>query len=112
MEVISETPIPMSQVKEAIEQIKKRDKEPNFRVKKMEEQLASFSVLSVSKNKELIDELTKLNVPRLKEQHIFKITDLMPETVEDLKMILQPYGLTITNENLKKIADTVKKYVK
>jgi DNA-directed RNA polymerase subunit F len=112
MQILSETPIPMSTVKEAIETIKKRDKEPNFRVKKMEEHLNSFSTLSSAKSKELIEKLTKLNVPRMKEMHIYKLVDLMPVSVEDLKMIIQPYALTVNNENLKKIVDTIKEYVK
>ncbi|MFH1181561.1 MAG: hypothetical protein V1702_01250 [Candidatus Woesearchaeota archaeon] len=112
MQVISETPIPLSQVKEAVDVIKKRDKEPNFRVKKMEEYLNSFSSISTAKSRELVEKLTQLNVPRMKEMHIYKIVDLMPSNVEDLKMILQPYALTVNNENLNKIIGTVKDYVK
>jgi DNA-directed RNA polymerase subunit F len=112
MQVISETPMPLSQIKEAVDSIKKRDKEPNFRVKKMEEYLNSFSALSTVKSRELIEKLTKLNVPRMKEMHIYKIVDLMPSSVEDLKMILQPYALTVNNENLSKILETIKDYVK
>jgi DNA-directed RNA polymerase subunit F len=112
MEVISEIPIPLSQVKEAIENIKKRDTEPNFRVKKMDEYLGLFAPLSAAKSRELIEKLTKLNIPRMKEVHVYKISDLMPTNVEDLKMILQPYALTVTNENLAKIVEAVKEYVK
>jgi DNA-directed RNA polymerase subunit F len=112
MQILSETPIPLSQVKEAVETIKKRDKEPNFRVKKIEEYLNSFSTLSTAKSKELIEKLTKLNIPRMREMVIFKIVDLMPASIEDLKMILQPYALTVTNENLNKVIETIKEYVK
>ena len=63
------------------------------------------------KAKELEEKLTKLNVPRLKEQHIHKIIDVLPTTVKDLKVVLQGYTLTVNNDNMKKIADTVNGFV-
>ncbi|MBN2454394.1 hypothetical protein JXB11_02505 [Candidatus Woesearchaeota archaeon] len=112
MEILSENPIPISQLKEAVDKIKKRDKEPNFRVNKIEEYLNSFNRLSASKSKELIEKLTKLNIPRMKEQHIYKIADILPINVDDLKAILQPYTITVNNENMKKIVEVVKAYAK
>ena len=38
------------------------------------------------------------------------IADIIPETVDDLKMILQGYTLTVTNDNLKKIVDVTSKF--
>ena len=112
MEVLSQEPMPMSQLRETIDKIKKRDKEPNFRVKKIEDYLNSFSQLSPAKSKELIEKLKKLNIPRLKEQHIYKIVDILPAKPEDLKALLQPYTITVNNENIKKIVDVVKGFVK
>ncbi|MCP3682318.1 MAG: hypothetical protein GY861_06470 [bacterium] len=109
-EIISETPIPTNELKVEIEKIKKRDEEPNFRVVKMDEYLASFSTLSATKSKELIAKLEKLNIPRLKDIHIYKIADLLPKSVNELKVILQGYTVTVNNENMKKIVDTIKEY--
>ena len=52
-----------------------------------------------------------LKVPRLKDQHIAKIIDILPTTLEDLRMVLKAYPITVNNENLKKIADTVNKFI-
>jgi|TARA_B100001971_G_C17999764_1_gene436668 DNA-directed RNA polymerase subunit F len=107
--IISEKPINLLQLKEELEKIKKRDKEVNLRVNKTDEYLQHFA--SFKKAKELEEKLTKLNVPRLKEQHIHKIIDVLPTTVKDLKVVLQGYTLTVNNDNMKKIADTVNGFV-
>jgi DNA-directed RNA polymerase subunit F len=110
-EILSEEPISMVELKEEIEKIKKRDNELNFRVGKTEEYLTHFKTLSKSKHDELIKKIEKLDIPRLKNIHIKKIADLMPESIDDLKVILQGYTLTISNENVKKIVDVVNEFI-
>ncbi len=108
IEIISEKPISMGDLKKEIEKIKKRDKELNFRALRTEEYLQHFTIL-----KDLDDlskKLESLKIPRLREQHIVKIIDILPKTVDELKVILQGYTITVNNENLKKIVDTVNKF--
>ena len=107
-QIISETPITMAQLKEDIEKIKKQDKELNIRATKTLEYLEQFA--KPKQAKELAEKLTKLDIPRLKEQYIAKIADVLPTTVKDLKVVLQGYNLTVSNENLKKIADTTSQF--
>jgi len=109
-EIISEKPITLTELKQEIDKIKKRDKELNFRVGKTEEYLSHFITLSKAKEEELIKKLEKLNVPRLRDIHITKIVDILPKTVDELKIILQGYTLTVNNDNLKKIVDVVKDF--
>jgi len=109
-EIISEKPITLTELKQEIDNIKKRDKELNFRVGKTEEYLSHFITLSKAKEDELIKKLEKLNVPRLKDAHITKIVDILPKTVDELKIILQGYTITVNNDNLKKIVDVVKDF--
>ncbi len=108
--IISEKPITLTELKQEIDKIKKRDKELNFRVGKTEEYLSHFVTLSKESEEELIKELEKLNVPRLRDIHITKIVDILPKTVDELKIILQGYTITVNNENLKKIADILKDF--
>jgi len=96
LEIISETPIDVYKLKEELQKIKKRDKELNFRSQKTEEHLASAAAY----------------ISRLREQHIHKIIDVMPATVKDLKVVLQGYTISVSNENMKKIVDTTKSFVK
>lgn len=105
LEIISETPISASQLKEELAKIKQRDKELNFRAVKTEEHLEH---ISPSKNTDaLFDKINKLNISRLKEQHICKIIDIMPATIKDLKVVMQGYTISLNNENMKKIVDAV-----
>lgn len=107
-EIISEKAIGISELKSELEKIKKRDKELNFRATRTEEYLQHFATL---KNpEEIFKKIEALKIPRLKEQHIVKIVDILPTTVEELKAILQGYTLTVNNENLKKIVETINKF--
>jgi len=107
MEILSETPVSAYQLKEELEKIKKRDKELNFRAAKTEEHL---NILGIPKNlDELHEKISKLDIARLKDQHIRKILDIMPKSVNELKAVMQGYTLSVTSENMKKIVDIINK---
>jgi DNA-directed RNA polymerase subunit F len=105
-EIISETPLSMSEVRESLDKIKEKSTELTFRSGRTHDFLQT---LPLSKNSgELGKKIEELNVPRLKPEHIIKIVDLMPKTVDELKIIIQGYTLTVSNENLSKIVNIVK----
>ena len=108
--ILEETPINMVELKDKLEMIKERDGELNFRANKTEEYLGQFINLDSKKAAELKEKLSKLKITRLKDEHIAKIVDLMPTTLNDVKVILQGYTVNIKNEDCKKIAETVKGY--
>ncbi len=109
LEILSETPINSSQLKEELSKIKQRDKELNFRAAKAEEHLEH---LSLPKDANAIfEKISKLEIPRLKEQHIHKIIDIMPATIKDLKVALQGYTISLSNENMKKIVDAASAFI-
>jgi DNA-directed RNA polymerase subunit F len=110
--IIEEREIPMFEVKHELAKVRKRDEEPNFRVQKTDEYINTFVQITEKDGAELVEKIKKLNVPRLADKHIFKIVDILPTTVEDAKMILQGYNVTVSNENFKKLVDTVSEYVK
>jgi len=110
MQIVSETPMNMYQLKKELEKIKKRDNELNFRVNRTEEYLQQ--VLTLKNADELFDKLMKLNIPRLKEQHVHKIIDIAPTTMNELKVILQSYTITVNNDAMKKIVDTLTDFLK
>ena len=109
MQIVSETPIDIYQLKKELERIKKRDNELNFRANRTEEYL--HQVAAIKNPQELFEKITKLNIPRLKEQHIHKIIDVAPTTVNDLKVVLQGYTITLNNESMKKIVDTLNEFL-
>lgn len=108
--IISQTPMNSSELNAEMQRIKGRDKELGFRAQKTVDYLESLGVLDEKKAKELMEKLTKLEVPRLRDMHFHKIIDLKPATAKDVKIVLQGYNLTVTQENCKKIADVVAEY--
>lgn len=107
MSILSETPISAYQLKEELEKIKRRDKELNFRASKAEEHLNS---IGTPKNfDDLYEKISKLDIARLKDQHIKKILDIMPKSINELKVVMQGYTLSVTSENMKKIVDIINK---
>ena len=109
--IISQVPINTSELHAEMKRIKERDKELGFRAQKTIDYLESLNVLDEKKAKELLDKLLKLDIPRLRDVHFFKIIDVMPTNAKDVKIALQQYNLTVSQENCKKIADVVAEYV-
>ncbi len=110
--VVSEEAISIYDLKKSLEEIKKRDPELGFRAAKTEEYLHSFAKLDDKKVASLKKKLEELNIPRFKTEHIAKLADLLPNDVEDVRLVLNSYSITITNENLVKIADVIKEFRK
>lgn len=108
--IINEKPINMNELKEEIEHIKKRDKEVSLRVQRTEEYLNFFARLKTEQVKQFKEKLTKLNIPRMKEEHITKIIDMIPHTIDELKSLLQGYIITVSKDNLTKIMGVVDEF--
>lgn len=108
MQIISETPINIYILKKELEKVKKRDGELNFRSNRTEDYLNQIA--SVKNPDGLFKKLTDLNIPRLREQHIHKIIDIAPSTLNDLKVVLQGYTISLSNESMKKIVDTINEF--
>jgi len=109
--IIDEKPMCIPEVREALLKIKARDKELTFRGNKAEDYANQFAALDPKKAAELMDKLEKLKIPRLKEQHIKKIVDVMPATPNEVKVVMQGYTVTVKSEHVKKIAETVAGFV-
>ncbi|MFH1591650.1 MAG: hypothetical protein ABIC95_07040 [archaeon] len=109
-DVITESPVSLTEAKQHLDAMKKRDEELNFRANKTLDYLQQFPLLSPAKTKEFRKKIEALDVPRLKEIHILKIADMMPNSVEDLKVVLQGYTLTVNQDNMKKIVGVIKEY--
>ena len=108
MEIISKKSLSTVEMKDKLVEIKDRDKELNFRGKKVEEFLNI--VTKDKKNNELRKDLEELDLTRLSEYHITLILNVMPIDLDSLRTILAGENLTLKPEDLQKILDTVKKY--
>ena len=104
--VLSEKPLTLSELKEKLAKIEKRDKELSFRANKTKEYLANFTVKEkgISALKKKIEEL---KIPRVKERHIVKLIDIMPKDIDSLKMILSGESLTLKEEDYQKVLEAL-----
>ncbi len=109
IKVLNEVPITAAEVKDELKKIKKTHKELNFRAQKAEDYLNQI-VSDSKKTAELVKKLGALKVPRLREHQIAKLADTMPVTEKDVKVILQGYAITVTKENMNKIAKTIAEF--
>lgn len=109
--IISQTPVTLAEIKEEIAKIKQREKEPSIRITRMEDYLNAFAEITPEQGKELRAAITKLAINRLKDEHICKIVDLLPKTSNELKVVMQGYALSLTNDASNKIVETINEFL-
>lgn len=107
--VLEESALTMAEVKQVLEEAKKKEGELNFRAAKTLDYLGNVPLLDAKLAKKLKEELEAMNLPRIKDSHIAKLIDLTPINAEDVRMILQSYTLSLSQENRQKIADAFEK---
>ncbi|PIN80866.1 hypothetical protein COV16_00250 [Candidatus Woesearchaeota archaeon CG10_big_fil_rev_8_21_14_0_10_34_8] len=110
-DVVEETPLNIVEVKEMLKKIKARDEELNFRAQKTDEYLQAVDTIKPKQAKELKEKLDGLKIPRLRDQHVQKFIDIMPETPDAVKTIVAGFNISLTTDQIKKIAVAVKEYV-
>ena len=67
-----------------------------------------FVILKPEKAKELKKKIQDLDLLKVKEEHITKIIDLMPETSEDLNKIFS--DVSLDEDETKKLLETIKEF--
>ncbi len=100
MVIIKQTPLTLAEVSELVGEGKKQDELKKF--------IKQFSKITPEKAKQMREELQKLDLIKLKETHIVKIIDFMPEDAEDLNKIL--HDVSLDQNEVDKILEVVKKF--
>ncbi|MDD5417412.1 MAG: hypothetical protein PHW96_00810 [Candidatus Nanoarchaeia archaeon] len=106
-EVLNEKPIPIVEVKGLIG----KRKDYTYEQKLALEHAKEFSKISEKNAKSLGEELAKLEIRRLKDKDIVKIIDMMPKSVDELKVILSSSTTPMTKEEMTSVIEIVKKYI-
>ena len=109
-ELLKKRPVSIAEVKDMLKKVHKRDEELSFRGGKTEDYVNDITGLTLKKAKDCMKKIEDLEIPRLKEEHLIKIIDTLPESPEHLKVVLSGYNVTITKENLKKIVDSIDEF--
>jgi DNA-directed RNA polymerase subunit F len=109
-ELLEKQPMNVVQVKAALEKIKQTETELNFRAAKADEYAQDFAKMSLKDADELLEKLKALEIPRLKDNHLHKLIDIMPTSEKSVKIVLSAMNVTPTAEQCKKLADTLVEY--
>ena len=70
--------------------------------------IKKFTKLKSTEAKEMKKKLEDLELMKIKDEHIVKVIDIMPENSEDLNKILS--GISLDEDETKKILEIVKEY--
>ena len=99
--ILDRTPLNLNEVEETLSELPESEKK-----QEMELFLKKFIKAKPAQAKKIKEELVKLDLMKLKSEHIIKIIDVFPETLSDLNKIFIDVSL---NENeSKQILDIVK----
>ncbi|RMD58127.1 hypothetical protein D6825_01900 [Candidatus Woesearchaeota archaeon] len=109
-EILSQTPINSAILFDELKKIKKRDGELGFRAQKALDFCESMHIMEVGKAQELYEKLSALGIPRLRDVHFNKLIDVLPTSAGEVKVALQGYNVTVSQDNCKKIADLIAQY--
>ena len=111
LKIIKTQPLTLAAVGEELKPKTKKAEIPTIQQKVLEHS-AQFSKLNKSQEHKLTEELRALEVPRMTEEHIATIVNLMPKAVSELKTIFAGTKTTIAPENVEKIQQLLSKYEK
>ncbi len=90
----------------SIPEISEYLKEETALTKDLKSFIKKYSEISSEKAKKIKQELQKLDIIKLKDEHIVKIIEILPETKEDLNKIFTDVGLD--EDESKIILDKIK----
>ena len=107
---VEEKPLSLSDVQATIQAVEKRDTTLNLLSTRCKEYLDEVVVLSAAKKEQFYKKLLDLKLIRLKEEHFAKIIDFSPKTVNDLKIVLQAYPLSLPKKDQEAIIAVVQEF--
>ena len=108
-QINSEETVSNSEVYKLLEE-KSRSGELTYREEKILEHMKNFSKIKFEDFKKAKEELISLEIPRLDDENINKILDIMPKNGTEIRAIVGNSGTVIVDENINKILEVLKKY--
>ncbi len=101
-------PLSLSEVKELLKNHEQL--EENAHAKTLSQYLKKFLKIKTDKAKELKEALRGLNIEKLKDKHLAKIVDFMPEDADDIKKIFVGEEIDLDQNEVNSILDKVKSF--
>ena len=87
---------------------KEKERELSYEQKNALDHLRKFSKLSEKKAKDMLEELSKID--RLNERQRINIVNMLPQDMDDIRVLFANEVTNLSEEKKKKILDIVKKY--
>lgn len=113
MNVIDERAVTLAEVKVILEktdkEYKAEEKEFLYEQKRALDHAKKYAKLGLNDARELVSKLGDIE-PKLEEEQIIKIVDLLPETVDDVRAIFAKERFKYSEEDIKKVIELVSKY--
>ncbi len=100
--------VSLAEVKNVLRKISKERKELIYEQRIALEHAERFSTLSAKQTKDLIAELLKQE--HIEEFHAYKIADILPRTLDDVKAIFAKERISPNEKEIKTIIELVNKY--
>lgn len=110
LKIIEEKPLSLVDVREKLNEIKKKNKELSERGTKTKEYIDSVVKLTKKQAEELREKIIKLNIPRFKDRHINKLLDVMPTDIDSIRVLFSGESLALKPEDIKQLTDVMKDY--
>lgn len=101
-------PASLSEVKKILTKLSKEREELLYEQRIALEHAQKFVKLPLGKTNDLINELKSLDY--IEESHVFKIVNILPKTLEDVKTIFAKERITLSQEQIQKILGIISKY--
>ena len=99
--ILDRTPLNLDEVRETLKNLDDSDKK-----EEMGEYLKKFLKTKTEKAKKIKEELEKLDLLKMKREHLVKVVDLIPEDASDLNKIFT--DVSLNEEETNKILNVVK----
>lgn len=103
-------PVPISLVKEILNKREKSGVELHYEQKLALEYSRKFAKLEGAKAKTLAEELMGLGIPRFKERHAVKITDILPADEEAVKALFAKESISLKKDQITQVIGVLAKY--
>ena len=107
MKILNERFVSWAEAKKLLAK-RQKEKELGYEQKNALEHLKKFSKLSEKTVKQMMEELK--GIEKLKEKHIVAIANILPQDLDDLRVLFANEVVNLSDEDKKKILSIVKKF--
>ena len=104
----SAKPVSLTEVKQILKKMEKERKDLIYEQRIALEHAQAFSKLTLKQTKDLIKDLNTIQA--IKENHAYKIADLLPTSEDDVKAIFAKERINLGEKDIKQILEIVHKY--